>query len=464
MATVRALVVGGGGGGGGGGGTNYVRGGGGGAGGMKDQNITMQDGFLYPVIVGRGGIVNNGDGFNGGDSSVGVLVSVLGGGAGKKNADGSSGGSGGGGAGDVIYSGGAGTPGQGKDGGGCSYQGYGGGGGGAGQVGGIGTNDGRGGDGLASDITGVNTYYAGGGGNYYTGAGGNGGGGGRGQGADGFGGGGGGGSSFSAGANGYRGGHGVVILRYLRSEMLADGGVKTEDGLYNVHTFLEDGTFSVLGIATCTTKMPTNIESTKALLNGEVLTGFPFPDYSGFVLDTVSRAKPGDIAPQSTLYKKYVFKTNELEFGDFSRMVTNLEPETTYYVRTFVKNSYGYSYSTNELTFTTLALPPKIESLDPAGASLNETKAFTIYGNGFQSGLTLEIDGLSCTSVVVVDENTITAVCPSSSVQKRSILIVENTDGQSDSASFFYVDEVPEPTPPASVSAEFTAKSIGFIT
>ena len=179
-ATVTILVVGGGGGGG------YDGGGGGGGGGVISQTITVTAGTTYNISVGAKG---NGaptgwtsHGSNGGDSSFGGYTAKGGGGGGsnKIGSQGQSGGSGGGSG--PSGSGGAGTSGQGNNGGqsagvdnnadsGSGGGGWSGVGGSCGLVyitfgpfnlpyhkGGDGAN------GYLSDITGTQTWYAGGGG------------------------------------------------------------------------------------------------------------------------------------------------------------------------------------------------------------------------------------------------------------------------------------------------------------
>lgn len=209
---VDYLVVGGGGGGGNCNGGSFWGTGGGGAGGMITGSATLTT-QNYTIIIGNGGASNS----NGGNSSFGSIATAVGGGAGGNasgliNRIGAVGGSGGGGGG-YSSAGGAGTSGQGNNGGIAPSGDYGGGGGGAGFAGGI-VSLRYGGDGLQSMITGVNTYYAGGGGGGY-GVGGNGGLGGGGAanqaGTNGLGGGGGGGDFGSAGKSG---GSGIVVIRY----------------------------------------------------------------------------------------------------------------------------------------------------------------------------------------------------------------------------------------------------------
>ena len=261
--TVNTLIVGGGGGGAGSGNDPYVRGGGGGAGGFIETTASLSAG-LYDIVVGLGGANGPTHGQNGQNSSAFGLVAI-GGGAGGGGAGGSNGGSGGG---AKSGYGGQGTSGQGNAGGNQLATGNvwaAAGGGGAGSAGGDagnGTGAGNGGNGLQSRITGVAMYYAGGGGggDLNTGQPGTGGlgGGGRGgygesynstPGTDGLGGGGGG-AGYNGNA-GSRGGSGVVIVRYLSSNMLAYGGDEVfEDGDYKVHIFKTTGQLEVVGIGT----------------------------------------------------------------------------------------------------------------------------------------------------------------------------------------------------------------------
>ena len=274
--TARVLVVGGGGAGG------RQQGGGGGGGQVVDTTIDLTPGS-YTVTVGAGGVPTTTDkkpaGINGGASSIAqgdnVLVSAMGGGAGgnyqngKTNRDGEAGGNGGGATtGDQNQHTGTGGPSLVKGGfaGGDSatIRVAAGGGGGAGEAGEAGfaavngdpyyAKGGKGGDGVASDITGEIVWYgAGGGGGVYSsdaqiasadrnryglpgdggkGGGGNGGGGnytdgsfrGATAGVDGLGGGGGGGARYNHQTtslpeyvNGANGGSGTVIVRFTQT-------------------------------------------------------------------------------------------------------------------------------------------------------------------------------------------------------------------------------------------------------
>jgi hypothetical protein len=247
--SISYLIVAGGGAGGGHINTNY--GGGGGAGGMltgiKNDALPATN---YSITVGAGAT----SGTDGSDSQAFGITATGGGGGGwydtttPANGVGKDGGSGGGGASGYAsgafppFAGGSGVSGQGNDGGTASnsggYQSSGGGGAGAigGSVSGSGGAGGDGGDGLASTITGSSVFYAGGGGGSgYNGAGGAGGNGGGGAGGSynptvnpGAAGtantGGGGGGSMNALGNGGAGGSGIVVLSYLSSLTLTNGG------------------------------------------------------------------------------------------------------------------------------------------------------------------------------------------------------------------------------------------------
>ena len=230
---VDVLIVAGGGGGGG-----QQLAGGGGAGGyiyLSSQSLSGS----YPLTVGAGGTGGSGiaKGNNGGNSSFNGSTAVGGGGGGSYLIAGANGGSGGGAGYGRDY--GNGTVDQGNRGGTYSpsapYYGAGGG-GGAGAVGQGGTSTKGGNGGVGVDYStefgtsvGENGYFAGGGGGAVYGAG-TVGSGGTGGGADGSnthgidatantGGGGGGGERDAGGNTGGDGGSGIVLVRYLTSEV-----------------------------------------------------------------------------------------------------------------------------------------------------------------------------------------------------------------------------------------------------
>jgi hypothetical protein len=228
-------------GGGGGGGTNYHGGGGGAGGVIIQENLTISGQKTIVVGDGAPGHSTVTSGYN---SSFDSLIAIGGGTGGNQDSSGNSGGSGGGsGVRMPTDSGGAGTPGQGFDGGGgytTSGQVYAAsGGGGAGGVGenGSDTKGGDGGIGISSDISGTLRYYAGGGGgSVYDST--NSGLGGLGGGGDGaYGSGGGDGERHTGSGGGGRdsrgtenkgsgnGGSGIVILKYTETTTTTTGGL-----------------------------------------------------------------------------------------------------------------------------------------------------------------------------------------------------------------------------------------------
>ncbi len=266
--SVDILVVAGGGSGG------NSNGGGGGGGGVISTSLTLGNrGYTLHVGNGGGGVGQGSSGNNGGDSTfdTNTLVAKGGGGGGKDSNVGLNGGSGGGGGGSSTdKSGGSGTSGQGTSGGKGMQRGLnqdsGGGGGGANQSGGDGYTTSppgkmNGGAGKQDSTTGSIAYYGGGGGgggdgyrgDGSTGSGGGGGGDGNGINATsgtantGGGGGGAGSNQTSSGS----GGSGIVVIRYITSQMNASfsDGVSVNSGIYTIVTFnsVGDHSFTVAG-------------------------------------------------------------------------------------------------------------------------------------------------------------------------------------------------------------------------
>ena len=215
---------------GGGGGCCPHNPGGGGSGALKYGTTSLSVGS-YPITVGGGGGNPGGSqGASGGPSSFNSITSPGGGGGGKQGTAGAPGGSGGGGGQDSGGGRGTGTGdpggtensnspanGWGNDGGsapsGSGFSGSGGGGGAGanGSWGSPGGTAGPGGNGLSYSITGISTYYAGGGGGQAEGGGP--------AGSGGLGGGGNAGTNGTAntggGAGSYSsGGSGIIIIAY----------------------------------------------------------------------------------------------------------------------------------------------------------------------------------------------------------------------------------------------------------
>lgn len=81
--------------------------------------------------------------------------------------------------------------------------------------------------------------------------------------------------------------------------------------------------------------------------------------------------------------------------------------------------------------------PPTIASIVPSSGSQLGGTAVTISGAGFQSGATVTIGGAAATSVVVVNEGSITCVTPAGTLGARNV-VVTNPDTQTDTLSSGY--------------------------
>jgi len=332
--TVAVLVVAGAGGGGRGhyvGTTNVGHGGGGGAGGLiyvAEYDIS-EKGSPITVTVGTGGAGATDKmvkGVNGNNSVFAGLTAVGGGGGGSSwDENGNNGGSGGGGGrrrhGDSLPLGTGGSSTQPSENDGYAGTGFGnagataasgnpGGGGGAGSAGAVS----GGGSGKAYSITGASVTYAVGGtaklttqvhGGANTGKGGGG----------------------SYNVNGGNGGSGIVIIRYSIALAVSSHSA-------------------------------TSITVESASLHGEVteIAGSEIVE-RGFVWDEISRGDPGDVDISATDYADYWSEVGSWGLGTFSRTITGLTSDTTYYFRAAAKNDNDAWAYGDELGFTTPGAP-----------------------------------------------------------------------------------------------------------
>lgn len=94
-----------------------------------------------------------------------------------------------------------------------------------------------------------------------------------------------------------------------------------------------------------TTKASTNISYASALSGGEII--------SEGQSNIISRGVVWNITPNPTIYN--FKKVSGSGIGNYSSSITNLIPNTTYYVRAYATNHEGTTYG-NQITFTTLSL------------------------------------------------------------------------------------------------------------
>ena len=122
-----------------------------------------------------------------------------------------------------------------------------------------------------------------------------------------------------------------------------------------------------------TTQSVTNIGGISATCSGMVT----FDGYE----EILARGICWDTLPNPTLSAN--FTTDGMGIGIFSHSITDLIPNTTYYVRAYATNKVGTSYG-NEVTFTTVAIP-EITTEVPNMITYNSawTGGSNIQDNGF---------------------------------------------------------------------------------
>lgn len=109
---------------------------------------------------------------------------------------------------------------------------------------------------------------------------------------------------------------------------------------------------------TVTTQAASSVEATTATGNGNITaTGGENADKRGFVYDTSTKSPPGNVAPASSGYASSAEDTGSFGTGAFTKGLTSLSGNMTYYTRAYAHNSAGYSYG-DEVSFLTLPGAP----------------------------------------------------------------------------------------------------------
>lgn len=390
--TVEVLAIGGGGGGGSGFDSNDY-GGGGGAGDFVSDVALSIDGGSHTVTIGAGGSGPGSDvnaGSNGGTTSLGSLVTAIGGGGGGSGSAAVAGGSGGsgGGAGRNNNTGVSGVAGsstgvQGNNGGDAPSTLSSGGGGGSGSApsgGGLGVGS-NGGSGTASSITGASVTYAGGGGGGGFNSNGNGGSGGGGAGGGVSGtantGGGGGGGNHNGGGTG---GSGILIIKLLTADVVSStGGTITTDGAYTIHSFTSSGTFTLEIIPSVITEAVSNIGFTTATGNGTVSS-----DGGATITE---RGVCWNTSTNPTIANSKA--TSAGTTGAYSVSMTGLTGNTHYYARAYATNENGTAYGDN-VEFDTSDISPGSVYKDIDGVE-GSTYAVSIDVGGTTGSVTVSL-------------------------------------------------------------------------
>ena len=105
-----------------------------------------------------------------------------------------------------------------------------------------------------------------------------------------------------------------------------------------------------------TTTPATVLATTSATLNGNIVDeGVAAVTEQGFVYDTRSISLPGNVPPLYSGYRLYTSETGAFVEGAFSDPVSDLTLATTYYARSYAKNTGGYAYG-NQVSFSTIDL------------------------------------------------------------------------------------------------------------
>jgi hypothetical protein len=160
-----------------------------------------------------------------------------------------------------------------------------------------------------------------------------------------------------------------VIVNIDRSLLESGENVTT------IHVTSNDGNKQLTVKATNATVLPTlntlettNITSSTAVLNAEILTkGVPSYSERGFVYALESNPTLENTIAQLT--------AKVTEENLYSATVTGLELGEEYYVRGYAINEAGVAYSTNEVKFQTHQILPEVTTKNPTNISLGNGTA-----------------------------------------------------------------------------------------
>lgn len=149
---------------------------------------------------------------------------------------------------------------------------------------------------------------------------------------------------------------GTIIVQIDR-ENLQDGDNKTVLVLTTAGVGSTEITVKAFGvakkIATLNTLEPTSVAASSATVNGEIVDpGYPTYTERGFVY---SESQMPTV--EQTIQRLTVPITND---SKFSSKVVGLTLGKTYYVRAYAVNPVGTAYSSNQTTFTTVAVAPSV--------------------------------------------------------------------------------------------------------
>lgn len=150
----------------------------------------------------------------------------------------------------------------------------------------------------------------------------------------------------------------------------------------------------------------------------------------GFVYDIASKSAPGNVAPASSGYANNAGDSGTYSTGAFTKAVTDLKSNTTYYVRAYSRTVAGYSYG-DEKSFTTetpslpTANAKEVTSIAQKSASILSSIVSnggepTNDGYGIVYGLNSESDPGNVAPALTLYDNFVASISALADVLKTS--------------------------------------------
>lgn len=131
-----------------------------------------------------------------------------------------------------------------------------------------------------------------------------------------------------------------------------------------------------------TTQAVSSVATTTATGNGTIVDeNGSDVTRRGFVLSTSSQTNPGSTSPEASAYSIIASDSGSFSVGAYTKSVTGLTTQTTYYIRAFTENSVGFAYG-EELSFITAGLPTATIQSPSARQSTTATLNGTITDDG----------------------------------------------------------------------------------
>lgn len=131
-----------------------------------------------------------------------------------------------------------------------------------------------------------------------------------------------------------------------------------------------------------TTQAVSSVATTTATGNGTIVDeNGSDVTRRGFVLSTSTQANPGSTSPEASAYSIIASDSGSFSVGAYTKSITGLTTQTTYYIRAFTENSLGFAYG-DELSFVTAGLPTATIQSPSARQSTTATLNGTVSDDG----------------------------------------------------------------------------------